>query len=320
MSDYRGNLPIDPEAEVPISDPWDDFELRLAAYLSTMADPEDGDRLLVELPDDGDEEGTAPYAQFAGFDGGQMLRAELSGNHYLAAVHHLSDLHLARLADDGWHGPTEDEPNHVLEEPVARAMELSSCVVRALRVDFGIPDPGLLSFQAWGPAEPGAAILGLRATDDVPADVVDRVVPLPPKPGRAVPVSGRDELRELVRTTLRGLLEEEPVADDDDDFVIAHLGHPVYVRVRHDQPAVEVFARVAHGVDSRRRAALEVGLLNRDHLWTTWLLRGRDVWLRMPVPGQPFAPLHLVTMLELFLEAIAESRADLAYRTGAGVG
>lgn len=58
----------------------------------------------------------------------------------------------------------------------------------------------------------------------------------------------------------------DPTVDDDGDFVLHHLGQPVWVRVRTDQAAVEIMARVAHDVHSRRATAVEIGLLNRDNL------------------------------------------------------
>ena len=122
-----------------------------------------------------------------------------------------------------------------------------------------------------------------------------------------------------MESLLREKYEGEPTIDDDGDFVLHHLGQPVWVRVRADQPAVEIMARVAHDVHSRRATAVEIGLLNRDNLWVRWTLRDRTVWQTLVLPGSPFVPSHLDAMLDLFLEAMTSTRDDLAYRTGAKV-
>ena len=122
-----------------------------------------------------------------------------------------------------------------------------------------------------------------------------------------------------MESLLREKYEGEPTIDDDGDFVLHHLGQPVWVRVRRDQPAVEIMARVAHDVHSRRATAVEIGLLNRDNLWVRWTLRDRAVWQTLVLPGIPFVPRHLDAMLDVFLDAMTSTRDDLAYRTGAKV-
>lgn len=110
-----------------------------------------------------------------------------------------------------------------------------------------------------------------------------------------------------------------PEIDQDGDVVITHLDQRVWVRVRQDQPAVEIIARVAHGVHSRRATAAEIAVLNRAHMWTIWVLSGREVWMRLPIPALPFVPAHLGTMVDLFLEAMTKTRDDLAFRVGGRV-
>lgn len=92
------------------------------------------------------------------------------------------------------------------------------------------------------------------------------------------------------------------------------------MRVLPNQPAVEIIARVAYDVRSRRAAAVELGLLNRNHLWSRWTLRQREVWQTVHLPAQPFAPRHLDVMLDLFFEAMADTRDDLALRLRAKAG
>ncbi len=82
---------------------------------------------------------------------------------------------------------------------------------------------------------------------------------------------------------------------------------------------MEIFARVAHDVQSRRHTAVELGLLNRDRAWVRWGLRDRDVWQQLMIPAKPFAPAVLDAMITVFADAMSQTRDDLALRTGAEV-
>jgi hypothetical protein len=296
---------------------WERFAGALGDYLRTMVDPEEGDHLLVELPS-GDPDGCSPYAQFAGFDGGRMLRAELSGDSFLAPQHRLSEEAHRWLVGAGWAGNVVDgapeERNWHRDVPVAEAGEVAREVVSALRDRFGTTHPELLTHRAWGPASAGVEVLGLCASEDVPLeapDVDSAIAHLP---------EGRPELVALVRAVLRATYDGEPEVDEDGDFVLQHEGQPVWVRVRAEQPAVEIMTRVAHEVRSRRSTAVELSLLNRDNLWVRWTLRERTVWQTLVLPGMPFVPEHLRRMLALYLEALSETREDLVLRLGARPG
>lgn len=297
---------------------WWQLEVGLTAYLSRMTDLDEHDHLLLELSVGDSEEGCAPYAQFAAFGDGTMLRAEISGNAYLAPQHHLGDRGCQALAEAGWRGNDDQEKNWFSMLPVESADEIAAEVVWALREHFAISHPQLLTYQAWGPAAAHVAVLGLGATDDVPVD--DPQPPITAGPMQAVRPDDRDELTALVRAVLRTKYDAEPHVDDDGDFVVPHLGQPVFVRARADQPAVEIIARVAHGVHSRRAAAVEIGLLNRDNAWARWALHDRHVFMHLLIPAMPFVPQHLDDLLGLFLEAMSETRDDLALRLRAKVG
>lgn len=137
--------------------------------------------------------------------------------------------------------------------------------------------------------------------------------------GLAIEPADRDELVKLVADQLRQKYEEEPDVDDDGDFVLHHMDQPVWGRVWDDQPVIEIFTRVAHDVYSRRAAAVELGLLNRDNLWSRWIMRDRTVWQSVRLPGKPFVPSHFDLMIDLFFAAMSETRDDLALRLRASV-
>ena len=124
----------------------------------------------------------------------------------------------------------------------------------------------------------------------------------------------RDELIEMMLMVLQAKLGERPAVDDDGDVVLMHLDQPVWIRVRHEQPAIEIFARVAHDVRSRRATAVEVAVLNSENPWVKWAQRDHTVWQHLMIPGAPFVPAHLDGMIDVFLEAMTKTRDDLVFR------
>lgn len=285
---------------------WSGLTTGLTAQLQRMLD--ESDHLLVELPD-GADGGTRPYVQFAG--GAGMLRAELSGNVYLAPAYVLTDEWCESLRSMGWGGNDEAEPNWFVERPVGDARSIAALVVAALRLAFGVAHPQLLTYRAWGTNSDGATELGLSATEEVPAEQPSEPMVLQPE--------DRDDLLAMIRMTLHVKYDEDPAVDDDGDFVLTHLDQPVWVRARPDMPAVEIFARVVHGVHSRRATAIEVGILNRDNPLVKWSMHERTVWQHIVIPALPFAPGHLDAMVDVFLATMTATRDDLALRAGGQV-
>lgn len=293
---------------------WDAFEERLAAYLATMRHVDD--HLIIETPDSGGGL-TAPYAQ-VGLVRPETLRAEVSGNAVLEEVHHLDSTGERALACMGWEAPDPEQgfPNHATEVDVHDADELARMIRLALGEQFAVADPGLLSHRAWGPAAGGAEALGLTATDDLPAD---RAGGLGGRSTRAPFPQSRDDLVTWVGATLAELTGEEVERDVDDDFVLDDE-HRVYVRVRADEPTIEVFARVVHEVRSRKRTAVELALLNRDVRFAKLYLSDRSVFMSLSLPALPYAEEHLVRVVPLFQKALVDLRGDLALRTEGRVG
>jgi hypothetical protein len=291
-----------------IDQAWRLLRGRLAEQLARMTTDED--HLLLEMPD-GNGDGCTPYIQFAGFGGGTMLRTELSGNAHLAPAYELDADDCDTMRAMGWRGNDAECSNWFLECPVGHAPVAATIALGSLQTMMLVAHPQLLTYDAWGPAADSVPVLGLSATEEVPQEPAAQPLALMP--------SGRSELAAIVGATLANHLGEMPPVDDDGDFVLTHLGQPVWVRVRTDQPAVEILARVTHGVHSRRATATEIGVLNRRHMWTQWVLSGREVYMRLPMPALPFVPRHLTSMLDLYLAAMTETRDDLALRVGGRV-
>jgi hypothetical protein len=296
---------------------WEQVADSLAAYLATMR--AEDDHLIVEAPDGDDEEGATPYAQFC-VGGPGWIRAEISGNAVLSEPFRLTDDQIDLMVEGmGWEAPADgdESPNFHLHHQVEDADDAEGIAIRVREVFedlFGIPHPTLMSARAWGPAAAGVSSLGIPASADVATDIVDTDEVPPADSGVTVP-RDRDHLLELVRRFLTDYLGEEPIQDDDSDFVIPRDGAPVYVRVRAEQPIVDVFTWVVHSVRSRRQAAVEVGLLNRDHLLAKFVLNDRAIYQLINVPAMPFVPAHLRLMLPGYLALVDEVRSDLALRT-----
>ncbi|UAL31138.1 hypothetical protein K8W59_06610 [Nocardioides rotundus] len=306
---------------------WEKFRDGLALYLGLMDDPDDEDHLRIELPDPAAdfEDGCRPYVQFATFGAGQGIRAEVSGNAYLLPNYRLGAAGCAALSELGWSGNEQrgdpDDKNWSMERPMSDTDEVADKVAVVLQHVFGIAHPQLLTHDAWGPASPSAdVLLELCATDQVPADLPTTAASAEASTSELIVLpADRDELLSAVAAVLREKYDEEASVDDDGDFVLDQSGQLAWVRVRTDQPAVEILARIVHDVRSRRATAVELSLLNRDNIWVHWTLVERTVWQGLALPGHPFVPQHLDAMLDLFFKAAESHRDDLAYRLGAKV-
>ncbi|MEK4240499.1 hypothetical protein NYE39_00590 [Janibacter sp. FSL W8-0316] len=196
-------------------------------------------------------------------------------------------------------GDDEYTENHAIgREPlVHRAIML-------LRNIVGVPHPQLLTHRAQGPCAQLSPVLGLAWTGG-------------PRPAPKVYVeTDREALVDIVEEALSD--DYEVFRDEDDDLFVEHLGQRVWVRVLPDAPAIVISTRVTHGARSRRQAAVEVGILNRSNAWVWWQVIGRDIVQTATVEAMPFAPHHLMTTMEVFLDAMA-TRDDLALRVGGEV-
>lgn len=316
---------------------WKDLEHGLRVYLGSMVDPGEQDHLILELPpDEQDAAGaTAPYLQFAGFGDGTMLRAEVSGDAYLDPRRRLSSAGREYLRKHGWAGNDEAEKNWYRHCPVEEAANLAVQVVVILRDHLRLARPTDLTHRVWGPAADEVYLLGLDqdeaeesldvAASDGRADLPRLVLAAPDRRDSvydqvAHEPADRAELFELVRRLLVEKYDDAVSVDDDGDFVLSGLHDVVWVRVHEGVPAIEIMARVAHDVPSRHAAASEISLLNRDHLWIKWQLRGRAIWQVIVLPGMPFVPTHLDVMLSTFEETLVATEDDLAFRLHANVG
>jgi hypothetical protein len=287
---------------------WSRFQARLADHLAEMGDD---DVLVVDvLVADEDIEGAAPYAQFAGFAEGTMLRGEVSSNAYLAAEHRLDAGGEAALVRVGFHEPTvaagEQEgrgsANFFADVPVGETDRLAVMTVQALRDVFGVAHPAFL------------AAAGLQEDPEVPSPPSEPALELD-EPASVMPESA-EHLRELVDLALTPLFGAPPEHDDDGDIPVPWGSSLVYVRVDDEAPVVELFSCVADGVTDLQRAAFEVNVLNRDARFVKFTLVADRVMARIHLPAWPFVPEHLRSMLTGMSAKLDDIDEDLVARVG----
>ena len=307
MSEF-GGFDVDLEA----ARAWSRFQTRLGDHLVAMAD----DDVLVLEVDSGTDyaEGCAPYAQLTAAEGA-AIRAEIASNAYLAPERRLDEASEEYLRTLGFAAPDTSVPdaegtpsrNFVLDAERADGRRLAVVTVSALRRVFGVPHPVFLSASQLGEGdvEPDLGI-PVPVREDAPT------VQLPD----AVTPDDSEHLRELVSGALAPLFGNVPATDEDGDIPVPHGSALVFVRVLDDQPVIELFAFVVHGVVDRGAAEVEVSILNRDHRFIKFVVAEDSVVAVVQLPAHPFVPAHLRALLPMVARTLDGLDDDLARRTG----
>jgi hypothetical protein len=281
MADLRG---IDEQVEAA----WRGFRARLADRLEQLGDD---DWLRIEV--DAASEGSEPaFVQFAAF--GDSVRAEAGGPETL-------------VLDLVWHAPDDAEPYLHVDRPRREVDRLAAESVTVLRDLMGVVHP--LFIDADGlEVDPEARVPDAAPT---PGAVVH-----PEEEALVVP-SSRDHLRDAVDTALRVLLDTDEIAyDDDEDAPVRSGSSLAFVRVRHDRPAVEVFAEIVLGADDAERLAMELELLNQSHPYAKFFMRNDAVVMSHVQCATPFSPDAFRAVVRAFLDEFDEVARILATRVG----
>jgi hypothetical protein len=236
------------------------------------------------------------------------------------------------LVDNGWEqlGSTFA----VRDEPDTRA--LAAQVMHALRQVFGVVHPAFLELgngalalmgPGWaalvGPVEADLAAAG---DDEEPEGEEERCTcadgdhDLQPwaegEEPLAVVVESSDELLDAARRSLVPLLGHLPCVDEDGDIVVAGDRALLWVAVSDQEPRLDAFSTILTGVRRRAQAAIEVGLLNRDHPLLKFRLVGDRVVVRAELTAVPFCPAQLRLVVDRLHDALSDVAGDLAARCG----
>lgn len=285
---------------------WTAFQVRLSGWLEAMDDQES--LVLGVITATESDDGSDPYVLVTGFGDGH-LRGEVSSNVYLGAEHAVSDANDELLRSSGWGAPSDG--NFAVHLPRTESDRLARMAVDALRDVFGVAHPAFLETTD---AEAGR-VLGLTApAEEVPELEQERhlereevLVPIP---------KDHDDLWVLVDEALVALFGVELDHDDDGDVPLPHGDHVVYVRVLETDPVVAIFANIVVDVEDIDAARREVGILNRTHGITRFIVVGTTVMVKVEFVCLPFASAHLESMLRLAFGVIIEVADDLLLRVG----
>ncbi len=199
------------------------------------------------------------------------------------------------------------------EEVVARvggdgSFQLAEAIVRVAREELRLPHPQLFTARADGP---GAALVA-ESLGLADASVVSEPDGLRADTARG----GPEALRPLVARVIREVTGQEPGVDDDGDLVFDLAGTTAFILFRPDGGMIEALAMVVRGVYSRRNTAVELDLLNRKGMWSTWFMCDRDVFQKIMLPARPLGAENLEGMLRAFATDLERNRDELAYRLG----
>jgi hypothetical protein len=243
---------------------WREFRQRLADHVAGMGED---DSIVVEVPQQQEETGAAPYCQVAGGDA--MVRVEAVSNVYLAAGSELDEEQERALERIGFQRPeaeewSEGQTNFWIDLELRQADRAAVMVIRALREVYGVLHPVYLDADG---LEPEGAVR-----------------PLPPKPQRAEPdpdevvrPSSVEEVRAVIDLAVADSYEAAPEWDDDGDLPLPTEDQLVWVSVNKNAPRVLLSCLLVDDVADRQAALGEVNRLNRTEFGLTFFLTDQRI-------------------------------------------
>ncbi|MGH1564677.1 T3SS (YopN, CesT) and YbjN peptide-binding chaperone 1 [Mumia sp. DW29H23] len=280
---------------------WYQFTDRLSACVRReLHDGEEFDLTPLGADDD-----RGPLMQFGLLDGivdAVVPRRAAGGSSY--AIDEVQERALDAL---GW---DKDDDDYFFAVEPDDGEQLAVAAVAVLRAVLGVEHPALLEVRGAESAVQALTVpIPVRSGASVePAEEDEEPLAVMPR--------DRDHLAELVDDALTSVFGHAPTKNDDGDIPVRTAAARIYVRVPDDEPAVDLFGSVVLDVRDREAAAREVGILNRDTRYVTFVLRGDQVTARVHVPASPFVPSHLRDLLSVTLDVVADATDDLVARTG----
>ncbi|MFF0817588.1 hypothetical protein ACFYVR_20835 [Rhodococcus sp. NPDC003318] len=132
----------------------------------------------------------------------------------------------------------------------------------------------------------------------------------------AVATEDRDQLRDLAVRALTELLGEAPAVDEDGDIVVPVHGFALYVTVAEDGPQLHVWSSIVDGVTHRAAAAAE--LLDLGEQWPRlrFAVDREHVLVSTLFDADPFAPQHLLNLVEEIHDLTHDLDDDFAAKFG----
>jgi hypothetical protein len=285
---------------------WPPFERALADALACL---EDDQFLIVGVAR------THRYVQFAG-QGARGLRAEASGNAYLAPGERLGPRQLERLCALGWHAPTgtpaestperdpDGSPNPFVDWPVPVPFaDVARAAVDTLVDVMAVDDPARLEYQAFdadGRTLDLPALMLRRARRDADARAAAQDVP-----------DDRARLLDALREAT-GLAALEYDADDDVTMVYGEL--PVIACLLGDPPRVRLHAPLLRPARRTRALLGALDALNARPGGPRCFVHGDAVVACLELPARPLVTRHVIDALQGFSVRCETDASALALR------
>ncbi|MDG3015263.1 T3SS (YopN, CesT) and YbjN peptide-binding chaperone 1 [Speluncibacter jeojiensis] len=135
----------------------------------------------------------------------------------------------------------------------------------------------------------------------------------------AVATEDRDELRSYCLRALTELFGAEPDLDEDGDIVVPVHGFALYVTVAEDGPQLHVWSSLLDGVTDRARAAGPLLDLSEEWPRLRFTLDREHLLVSTLLDADPFAPQHLLNLVEEIHELTHDLDDDFAARFGAAL-
>lgn len=132
----------------------------------------------------------------------------------------------------------------------------------------------------------------------------------------AIATDGHDQLHALCLRTLAELLGSEPDVDEDGDIAIPVHGFVVYVTVADDGPQLHVWSSILTGLGDRARAAEALTDLALEWPRLRFVFSDDHLLVSTILDAEPFAPQHLINLVDEMHELTHDLDDELAARFG----
>ncbi|EME22394.1 T3SS (YopN, CesT) and YbjN peptide-binding chaperone 1 [Rhodococcus triatomae] len=132
----------------------------------------------------------------------------------------------------------------------------------------------------------------------------------------AIATEDHDQLLALTVRALTEFLGDAPETDEDGDVVVPVHGFGLFVTVAEDAPQLHVWASLLDGVADRAKAAEQ--LIELAHEWPLlrFVLDGEHLLASTFLDADPFAPQHLLNVVDEFHDLTHSLDDDFAARFG----
>ncbi|MGO4200614.1 hypothetical protein AB4Z09_02440 [Rhodococcus sp. TAF43] len=132
----------------------------------------------------------------------------------------------------------------------------------------------------------------------------------------AIATEERDQLHSLSVRTLTELLSSAPETDEDGDILVPVHGFGVYVTVADDGPQLHVWSSLVTGISDRTKAVEQLVELSTEWPRLRFTLEDEHLLVSTVLDADPFAPQHLINLVDEIHEFTHELDDDFAAKFG----